>query len=131
MEPFARKLMIRKWDPITRFRDFAKIVDESATLFRTLPSDIREILGKIKQDELAIRFEHRGLERFGSILDRSSNRLSFAVVIAALVIGSSIVFQTGGGPRVFGLPLPGLVGLLMAVVLGLWLLIGILRSGQL
>jgi ubiquinone biosynthesis protein len=131
MKPFARKLVFRRSDPITRVRDLVRTVDESATLLKTLPSDVREILAKIKRDEFAIRFEHRGLERMSAILDRSSNRLSFAIVIAALVIGSSIVLQTGVGPRVFGSPLPGLAGLLLATILGLWLLVGILRSGKL
>jgi ubiquinone biosynthesis protein len=131
MKPFAAKLMIRRSDPITRVQDFAKSVEESSVLLKTLPSDIRDILRKIKRDELAIRFEHRGLERMNLALDRSSNRLSFAVVIAALIIGSSIVFQTGLGPRVVDYPIPGLAGFLLASILGLWLLIGIMRSGHL
>jgi ubiquinone biosynthesis protein len=131
MEPFARKLMMQKSDPITKLRDLTKTVGHTVTLLETLPSDVQEILTKIKHNEISIKFEHRGLERLSSVLDRSSNRLSFAVVIAALIIGSSLVFQTGVGPKVFGFPLPGLVGLLMATVLGLWLLVGIWRSGQL
>ena len=131
MEPYARKLMIRKSDPARIVRDLAKTVDETAALFKALPSDLREILAKIRHNEIAIKFEHQGLERMSSVLDRSSNRLSFAVVIAALIIGSSIVFQTGVGPKVYDYPLPGLAGLLIAGVLGLWLLIGIMRSGRL
>jgi ubiquinone biosynthesis protein len=131
MESYARKLMIRKSDPARIVRDLAKTVDETVTLFKVLPSDLREILAKIRHNEIAIKLEHQGLERTTLVLDRSSNRLSFAVVIAALIIGSSIVFQTGVGPKVYGYPLPGLAGLLIAGVLGLWLLIGIMRSGRL
>jgi ubiquinone biosynthesis protein len=131
MEPYARKLMIRKSDPARIVRDLAKTVDETVTLFKVLPSDLREILAKIRHNEIAIKLEHEGLERTTLVLDRSSNRLSFAVVIAALIIGSSIVFQTGVGPKVYDYPLPGLAGLLIAGVLGLWLLIGIMRSGRL
>ncbi len=131
MEPYARKLMVRKFDPVTRLRELKKTVDETAVLLNELPSDVREILAKIKQDNIGMKLEHRGLERLTSVLDRSSNRLSFAVVIAALVIGSSLVFQTGIGPNVFSYPLPGLAGLVTASVLGLWLLIGIMRSGRL
>jgi ubiquinone biosynthesis protein len=131
MEPYARKLMIRKSDPARIVRDLGKTVDETVTLFKALPSDVREILAKIRHNEVAIKFEHQGLERMSSVLDRSSNRLSFAVVIAALIIGSSIVFQTGVGPKVYDYPIPGLGGLLFAGVLGLWLLIGIMRSGRL
>jgi ubiquinone biosynthesis protein len=131
MEPYARKLMIRRLDPGRKFREVGKTVDETAILLKTLPSDILAILTKIRRNELAIQIDHRGLERMSSVLDRSSNRLSFAVVIAALIIGSSLVFQTGAGPKVYGYPLPELLGLLIAGVLGLWLLIGILRSGRL
>jgi len=129
--PYAQKLMIRRLDPARQLKEFSKLAGETFILFKKLPSDMREILSKIRKDELGIRFEHRGLERLISELDRSSNRLSFAVVIAALIIGSSIVFQTEAGPKLFGYPLLGLAGFLLASILGLWLLIGILRSGRL
>ena len=51
-------------------------------------------------------------------MDRSSNRLSFAVVIAALIVASSLIFQSGAGPAVFGFPALGLVGFLVAAFLG-------------
>lgn len=131
MEQYAQKLMIRKADPVRVFQDIGRTITETAALLKTLPSDTREILGKIKRDEMTVRFDHRGLERVNSVLDRSSNRLSFAIVIAALIIGSSLVFQTGVGPKMFDFPLAGLIGLVMAMILGLWLLVGIIRSGQL
>jgi ubiquinone biosynthesis protein len=131
MEPYARKLMVRKSDPVARLRELKKTADETVMLLNELPSDVREILAKIKQNDIGMKLEHRGLERITSVLDRSSNRLSFAVVIAALIIGSALVFQTGVGPNVFSYPLPGLAGLVAASVLGLWLLIGIMRSGRL
>jgi len=52
-------------------------------------------------------------------------------VIAALIIGSSLIFQTGVGPTVFGYPVLGLGGFLLASILGVWLLIGIMRSKRL
>jgi ubiquinone biosynthesis protein len=131
MERYVQKLMIRKADPARVFQDIGKTIAETAVLLKTLPPDTREILTKIKRDDITVRFDHRGLERMSSVLERSSNRLSFAIVIAALIIGSSLVFQTGVGPGVFDYPLAGLVGLVMTMVLGLWLLIGIMRSGQL
>jgi ubiquinone biosynthesis protein len=131
VKPYARKLMIRRLDPTRQLRELSRMVGETFMLFKKLPSDMREILTKIKKDELGIRFEHRGLERITRELDRSSNRLSFAVVIAALIIGSALVFQTAAGPKLFGYPILGLAGFLMASILGLWLLIGILRSGKL
>lgn len=131
VRPYARKLMLKRLDPSRQLKEVYRLIGESALLFKKLPSDMREIISKVKKDELGIRFEHRGLERLISELDKSSNRLSFAVVIAALVIGSSIVFQTGAGPKLFGYPILGLAGFILASIFGLWLLIGILRSGRL
>jgi ubiquinone biosynthesis protein len=50
------------------------------------------------------------LKRTGDQIDRAANRLSMALVIAALIIGSSIVMTVGGGPTLFGLPAFGLLG---------------------
>jgi len=129
--PYVQKLMMRRLDPVRQLKEFFKLAGEAVLFFKKLPTDLGEILAKLKKDELGIRFEHRGLERLIDELDRSSNRLSFAVIIAALIIGSSLVFQTGAGPKLFGYPLLGLVGFLVASILGIWLLVGILRSGRL
>ena len=52
-------------------------------------------------------------------------------MIAALIIGSSLVFRSGLGPALLGYPVLGLAGFVIASLMGLWLLVGILRSGRL
>ncbi len=129
--PYVQKLMMRRLDPARQLKEVSKLIGETASLLKKMPTSLREIIEKLRKDELGIRFEHRGLDRLIDELDRSSNRLSFAVIIAAIIIGSSLVFQTGAGPKLFGYPFLGLVGFLAAGILGLWLLVGILRSGRL
>ena len=53
------------------------------------------------------------------------------MVIAALIIGSSFVIQLDKGPKLFDYPALGIIGYVLATILGIWLLIGILRSGKL
>jgi ubiquinone biosynthesis protein len=74
---------------------------------------------------------HRDLDHFIREMDRSSNRLSFAVVIASIVVGSSVIVHAGVGPPLLGYPLLGMAGFLAAAVLGIGLAIGIIRSGRL
>jgi ubiquinone biosynthesis protein len=102
-----------------------------AEALQTLPQDLMDVLGKARDDRLQIQFVHRNLEHFVQEMDRASNRLSVAVVIAALIVGSSFVLQRSAGPHLFGLPALGLVGFIAAAVLGLWLAVGIVRSGRL
>jgi ubiquinone biosynthesis protein len=64
-------------------------------------------------------------------LDKSSNRIAFSVITAAIIVASSLIIHAGTGPRMFGLPVFGLLGYVIAGLFGIWILIGILRSGQL
>ncbi len=104
---------------------------DAALALQDLPGDLLEIVSKAKDDRLQIQFVHRNLDQFVREMDRASNRLTFAIVIAALIVGSSLIVHGGGGTLLFGLPALGVIGFVTAGVLGLWLAIGILRSGRL
>lgn len=109
----------------------AEMGREVAEAAQALPRDLMEVVAKARDDRLQIQFVHRNLEHFVQEMDRSSNRLSFAVVIAALIVGSSFILQRGTGPYLFGVPMLGLVGFVAAAFMGLWLVVGIMRSGRL
>lgn len=84
--PYARRILLRRFDPARQLRGLSRVADEVVALLRALPPDAREILSMVRKGKLAMRFEHRGLELLTDELDRSSNRISFALVIAALII---------------------------------------------
>ena len=69
------------------------------------------------------------LEGFSRQLSHSTNRLAGSLVIAALIIGSSIAMTVRGGPTWMGLPFFGLLGFIGASLAGLWLLWTIFRTG--
>ena len=97
----------------------------------SLPSEAAAIARRVRRDGLQVQFVHRNLDHFIREMDRSSNRLSFAVVIGALVVASSIMVHAAAGPTAFGYPVIGLAGFLIAAFLGIGLALGILRSGRL
>ena len=77
---------------------------------------------------MSVQFEHENLEGLMKTLDNSSNRLTFGVIIGALIIGSSMIITTGLGPLLFGFPALGLLGYLVSGLLGLWVVFSIIRS---
>jgi ubiquinone biosynthesis protein len=93
-----------------RVRQLKGQLSEVADLLRELPREVRFLLRKLQRNQFVLNFEHRGLERFIDEMDRASNRLSFSLIIAALIIGSSIVLETYTGPQFLGLPLLPLMG---------------------
>jgi ubiquinone biosynthesis protein len=81
--------------------------------------------------DIQIKLQHEGLQHAVRDLDKSSNRLAFSVITASIIVASSIIIHSGQGQKLFGLPVLGLIGYVIAGLFGIWILIGILRSGQL
>jgi ubiquinone biosynthesis protein len=101
------------------------------TLFRhrrDLPDRLMHILQKVDQDDLTIQFAHTNLESLLNTLENITNRLTFALIIAAMIVGSSMIITTGVRPHIMGYPAIGVVGYLISAVIGLWLLVNIIRT---
>ena len=131
MRPYIKKLVIERFSPKNISAQAGHIAQSYAALVKSLPHDVKVFLNRLNRNQFKIDLEHRGLEKLVTDLDRSSNRVSFAVVIGSLIVGSSLVMQIDKGPMILGFPLLGLLGYLVAALLGLWLAVGILRSGRL
>ena len=129
--PFVKKLMLRKMSFSQLKRDLKISVTEMRDFVTKVPMEIREFTAKLNQGKGKIGLDVLGLNKLISELDRSSNRLSFALVIAAIIVGSSLVLTIDIGLKVYGVPVLGLIGYLFAGILGAGLVISILRSGKL
>jgi ubiquinone biosynthesis protein len=95
---------------------------------RKFPQLLGGIVEKLEEGQLKIRFQHTNLVEFRGTLERTSNRLTLGIIIAAMIIGSSMIITTGIQPHLFGYPAFGLVGYLISGILGMWLVLDILRS---
>jgi ubiquinone biosynthesis protein len=112
--PIVQQVLRDRLTPAALAARAGELGREAADTLISLPRDLADVVRKARGDGLQIQFIHRNLDYFVQEMDRSSNRLSFAIVIAALIVASSVVFQAGTGPSVMGLPVLGLVGFLAA-----------------
>ena len=129
--PFVERLVHERHDPKRIYKEVLLYSSELLDILKIIPKDAYEIIKKIKTGTLKIEFEHQGLSKFIAEMDKSSNRISFSLVISALIIGSSLIIMANKGPLVYGFPVLGILGFVFAGLLGLGLAIGILRSGRL
>jgi ubiquinone biosynthesis protein len=129
--PVVEQVLKERLGPAALARRAAEIGLEAAEALQTVPRDLMEIIAKARGDRLQIQFVHKNLEAAVHEIDRSSNRLSFAVVIAALIVGSSLLVEARAGPLLADYSILGLAGFVVAALMGLWLAIGIMRSGRL
>jgi len=129
--PFIKKIKLSKITPSRLLANLADSGEEFVTALSTLPGHLSDFLKLAKQGKVRVVFEHRGLENLVYELDRSTNRLAFALIISALIIGSSFIMTTNVGPFIFGFPIMGVFGYSIAGIFGVWLIISIFRSGKL
>ncbi len=128
-EPFLQRVMLARYSPRALARRGRRMVGDSLGLLAALPSELKQLLRMARRGRMNVNLDIVRLEKFGQRVEHSANRLTIGVVIAALIVGSSIVMTISGGPTLLGLPLFGLLGFLGAVLGSLWLLFSIWRSG--
>lgn len=103
------------------------------SFLKSAPQQLREVLQQVASGSWQLNVRHENLEIISRELDRSSNRLAFSIVIAAIVMGSSLMVVADPNIKILGIHLQslGVFGYLLAGVFGLGLLVAILKSGRL
>ncbi len=131
LRPFMERAITEKASPGRLAKEMGTALFSYANFAKNLPKDLREILNKINHNKFKINLEHRGLDQFSKEMDKSINRLSSSLLIAALIIGSSIIMQIDRGPLMLGFPVFAFLGYTIAGLIGFWWVIAIIRSGRL
>ncbi len=130
-KPYVSEIVRRRLNPLNAARNARKNMAEFADAFAILPKQVKATYRKFMHGDIRVNIHHEELGNLIRDIDKSSNRLAFSVLTASIIVASSIIIHSGQGPLLFGLPVFGLIGYVIAAILGLWILIGILRSGQL
>jgi ubiquinone biosynthesis protein len=130
IEPYARKMFEERTSASYILKDTTKTIWNFVRMVKNLPRRVNHILTKAEKGTLKLELEHKGLDNLIEKLDIVSNRLSFSIIIASLIIGSSLIIQTGMSPSLLGVPLLGFFGFFIAGFLGMGLLYSIIRSGK-
>lgn len=128
-EPYGRKLLLKRLAPERLADNLRDMVLDYASVARSVPREIDSILKMLEEGELKIRMEHANLHRLSSRLDIMSNRLSVAIILASIIIGTSLVVDKAASGILNRIPLVE-VGFLIALILGLFLVYSIIRSGR-
>ncbi len=125
LKPYISHLIKQRYSLKHLLGNAAKILRAYYSLLKKLPDDLTSILREIRDGTLKVEFEHRGLENLIFHGERSANRLSLSLIIAALIVGSALILQTG---KLF---LLGVLGFTVAGIFGVGLIISVLRSRRL
>jgi ubiquinone biosynthesis protein len=128
--PMLEQLLRARYTPSALIKRGGRAVGEALSLIAGLPHDLSRLLRAARRGRLEIHIDVTNLRHVGNQLDSAANRMVVGIVVAALIVGSSIVMTVPGGPSLFGLPILGLFGFISAVIGGLWLIMSIWKSSR-
>jgi len=113
LKPFARKLMIERYNPLNIGRNAKNNFFTFEHMMRALPSLISKIFYKVEEGEITVNIQVNQISEI-------TNQISLAIIIASLVIGSSLVMLIKVGPTLFEMPVLGFVGFTISLALGIF-----------
>ncbi|MDP2246989.1 MAG: AarF/UbiB family protein [Nitrosomonadales bacterium] len=130
LTPFVKKIIVDRYMPGNLMKRGKRGLGHLTQAITGLPGDISQVLREAARGRLKLNLDLKRLDHFGHQLDHSTNRLTMALITAALIVGSSIVMTVHGGPTIFGLPAFGFLGFFLAFVIGIVLMISVWRAGR-
>jgi ubiquinone biosynthesis protein len=126
--PLLAELVRERWS-VRRVSDsLQRQLRDLSDLLNDLPARLKAFFWKVDQGDLTLTFRHTGLQGLNDTLETISNRVTIGIIIAALIVASSMIITTGVEPLLFGFPALGVVGYLVSGLLGLGLIFNILRK---
>jgi ubiquinone biosynthesis protein len=129
--PFIEKVLMDRFKPQRVAEDVGDLAARMLKFLHQFPKDLLDLAGLLRQQKLSLQIKHDGLEKVLATHDQISNRISFAIIIAALIVGSALIVISKTPPLFYGISLIGIIGFLAAALMGIWLLVAILKKGKL
>ncbi len=123
VRPFFRELTARRFHPRRLLTQAARTAEDLQRIATLLPDVLGQSLESFKRGELTVKFDLQHFEQLVRQLTRASQTLAAGIVIAGLIVGSSLTIRSGVGPISLGY-----AGFAIAFALGLLLVLDILRK---
>lgn len=129
--PFIAQIKMARLAPGRLAGDAVRLVEQSYEFLTDFPKDLLELSRSLRQKKLSFNLILKDLDKMLVTHDQISNRISFSIIIAALIIGSALIVISNMPPLFYGISVIGLAGFLTAGFLGVWLLVAIIKKGRL
>lgn len=127
-EPYVRRMALRRYSPGSLANENKERASEFVDVLSRYPNQIADLMDEVQETLRETRRMEQILDSQMGKASRFFNRLSLAVFVAALLVASSSIHV---GPKINDVPVFGAVMFITAFVLGMWLLLGLVRSGGL
>ena len=126
IKPYARRLVFSSVSPLRQGREVYLSIFDAFNFLRDLPYDIGIVMEQLKKGRIKIEFEHKGLEPLRMTLHRVTHHLVLTILLAALLISSSLIVLSGVPPMIGHIPVIGIALFGLSVIVAIILIITML-----
>lgn len=117
VEPEIREIVINRYG-FTAIKDrMRKTVTSYLELLETLPKDAQRFLDNIRSSRFTLNLELKRIEHLAEKIDLSSRMMGMAMIISALIVGSSILILADAISKDHGIiGTIGIIGLILSAI---------------
>lgn len=123
VRPYLEALVSKRYSLKAMKGRLRRSLLQYAELLEDLPNELRPIFTQLRRNKLAVNLEHRGLDRLTRTIEHASRNISFALIISAMLVGSSILVLAARNPGMSVFTTLGLAGFAASVLLIILILI--------
>ena len=127
-KPFIEKLIAKRSNPFYVWKSLVHNMSKYRKFAEEFPEKAEKALDKIQKGTIKVDIEDTDIRKLSLEIDRSSNRIAYGLLIAALLITSSILIQVEKGPAILGIPFLSFFSFFFASILTFMLFISIVRE---
>lgn len=128
VRPYVEDLVSKRYSVSAWKGRFQRDLLQYIELFEDLPKGLRPILRQLGKNKLAVHLEHRGLDRVTRTIEHASRNISFALLIAAMFVGSSILVLAARSAGMTGFIALGLAGFAASAILAVLMIVSNRRN---
>lgn len=123
LKKLSKRIFINKYNPKRLIENGENYILELEHLTKNLPSRLDNLVTLLEKGEIKITLKHANLEKL-------VHQLSISIILAGLLVGSSLTIMSNTGPKIFDMSIFGLIGFLFSGLLGGYLVFKYIKSTQ-
>lgn len=126
--PYAKRYLKDQFDPKTEVQNFLKTLYRAGKTVPEIPTKIARVLDTLSRGEMKLSMETNRLDDLFKRLESMVNRLVMGLIVAALIIGSSMLVNYSSGSAQTAISAVGTVGYILALLLAVLMVVQTYRK---
>ena len=121
LKSYGTDLLKRRFSPQQLQREAVRSFRDWSRLLKALPRETVNLLERTQRGELQIHVQQHGMQR-------PVDRLTYGIVVAAILLGSALLWAFAAPPVLFGISIIGALGVALGLALAAHLLYLVWRA---